>query len=290
MSRTSHIFKVIPSLRARYFNALSGKESLIKIISEVEIAEQVFNSNAIENSTLTLEETEKILLKIDLARYVSEREIFEAKNLALVMDYVDNKAKESEVTENLILLLHKMLLFNIRPDIAGRFRSNGEWVRVGNYIAADPSEIQALLARTIIELNTSSNEGIATKISKLHLSFEHIHPFIDGNGRIGRVLNNFVLIRDGYVPINITFTDRAEYYNAFKEFDKTRNIDLMEQIVGKAITNSYYKRLAYLEGKNIITLAEYAKLVKTSHSNIINKAKRQTIEAFIEKGVWKIGV
>ena len=64
----------------------------------------------------------------------------------------------------------------------------------------------------------------------------------------------------------------------------------MEKIVGKALTNSYHKRLAYLEGKKIVLLNEYAKISKQSHSTIINKAKRQTIEAFIEKGIWKIGI
>ena len=64
----------------------------------------------------------------------------------------------------------------------------------------------------------------------------------------------------------------------------------MEEIVGKAITNSYHKRLAYLEGAEIVTLADYAKRQKISPSNLINKAHRQTIEAFLEKGVWKIGI
>ena len=64
----------------------------------------------------------------------------------------------------------------------------------------------------------------------------------------------------------------------------------MEEMVGKALTNSYYKRLAYLEGKEIITLSDFAKENKISHSNLINKAVRQTIEAFLEKNVWKIGV
>jgi len=64
----------------------------------------------------------------------------------------------------------------------------------------------------------------------------------------------------------------------------------MDEIVAKALTNSYHRRLAYLEGRKIITLAEYAKTNKLSHSNLINKATRQTIEAFLEKGVWKIGV
>jgi len=64
----------------------------------------------------------------------------------------------------------------------------------------------------------------------------------------------------------------------------------MEEIIGKAIINSYHKRLAYIEGLEIVTLAEYAKRNKLSHSNLINKAKRQTIDAFLEKGIWKIGM
>ena len=76
MPRILNVYKKIHSLRERYYKNIEGKESLIKIIGEAEIAEQVYNSNAIENSTLTLEETEKILLQIDLDRFVSEREIF----------------------------------------------------------------------------------------------------------------------------------------------------------------------------------------------------------------------
>jgi hypothetical protein len=62
----------------------------------------------------------------------------------------------------------------------------------------------------------------------------------------------------------------------------------METIVARALSNSYHKRLAYMEGKKIITLNEYAKKNKLSHSNLINKAQRQTIPAFLEKGIWKI--
>jgi len=138
--------------------------------------------------------------------------------------------------------------------------------------------------------NAVSHENIIKRIAKLHLTFEHIHPFVDGNGRIGRVINNYLLIREGFVPVNIKFIDRKMYYEAFKEFDKKGMAAIMEEIVGKALTNSYHKRLAYLEGKKIIALADYAKNNKLSHSNLINKATRQTIEAFLEKDVWKIGV
>ena len=289
MAKTLNIFSKINVLKRRYLEASLKKEDLLKILSETEIAEQVYNSNAIENSTLSLEDTEKILLEIDLDRYISQREIFEAKNLAKVVAYINEKAIEKDLDVEMTLFLHKILLSNIRDDIAGRFRNNGEWVRVANHIACDPKHIIQKIENMFIEYK-SSTQSIIKRIAKLHLTFEHIHPFVDGNGRIGRVINNYLLIKEGFVPINIKFIDRSEYYKAFKEFDKNGTTKIMEEIVGKAITNSYHKRLAYLEGKEIITINEYSKRNKISHSNLINKAKRQTIEAFLEKNIWKIGV
>ncbi len=290
MAKTLTVFSRISSLRERYYKASTGKAALIRLISEAEVAEQVYNSNAIENSTLSLEETEKILLQIDLDRFVSEREIFEAKNLARVVSYIDTKAKEQELTLELILSLHKMLISNIRDDVAGRFRRDDEYVRVGSHIAPAPREVQGRLEKMLAEYNASSHENIIKRISRLHLTFEYTHPFVDGNGRIGRVMNNYLLIREGFVPINIKFIDRKMYYAAFKEFDATGATKTMEEIVGKSLTNSYHKRLAYLEGAEIVTLAEYGKRNRLAHSNLINKANRQTIEAFLEKGEWKIAI
>lgn len=289
MAKTASIFNKINSLRERYYKASIGKDALIKLVSEAEISDQVYNSNAIENSTLSLEETEKILLQIDLDRYISEREIFEAKNLARVVSYIDKRAKEQELTSDVILSLHKMLMSNIRDEIAGRFRKDGEYVRVGSHIAPAPKEIRDSLEKIFSEYNATSHESIVRRIARLHLAFEYLHPFNDGNGRIGRVMNNYLLIREGFVPINIKFIDRMKYYDAFKEFNEKGTTKIMEEIVGKALTNSYHKRLAYLEGKKIIKLSDYAKNKKISHSNLINKAHRQTVEAFLEKGEWMIG-
>ena len=290
MTKPSECLNKLASLRQRYFKAANGKEALLKLISETEIGEQVYNSNAIENSTLSLEETEKILLQIDLDRYITEREIFEAKNLARVVGYIEKKAKEKELTLEVILSLHKMLISNIRDNIAGRFRKNNEYVKVGNHIAPAPKEITGLLEEMLADYHGSYHENIEKRIARLHLTFENIHPFVDGNGRIGRIINNYLLIREGFVPMNIKFIDRQKYYDAFKEFDKKGVSKIMEEIVSKALSNSYHKRLAYLEGKKIVTLSEFSKLSKISHSNLLNKAGRQTIEAFLEKGVWKIGV
>jgi Fic family protein len=290
MANVISVFNKVQKLRERFYKVSAKKESLLEIISEAEVAEQVYDSNAIENSTLTLDDTEKILLKLELDRYISERELFEAKNLAQVVSYTTKNAKAKELNLEMIEFLHKILLSNIRDDVAGRFRNENEWVRVGNHIAADPKDILEKMEVMFSQYNASAHENIIKRIARLHLTFEHIHPFVDGNGRIGRVINNYLLIREGYVPINIKYMDRSFYYDAFQDFDRSTNTLKMEEIVGRALASSYHKRLAYMEGKEIITLNEHSKREKISHSNLINKAKRQTIEAFLEKGIWKIGV
>ncbi len=290
MSRIKASYKTLEELQKRYQTAALLKPDLVRIINESEIPEHVYNSNAIENNTLSLEETDKILMQIELDRFITEREIFEAKNLARVVEYLEKKAVECEISEEVILLLHKMLISNINDSIAGRFRKGEEWVRVGSYIAANPAEVPSLIQNVITDYKTSGTENIIRRISKFHLEFEHIHPFCDGNGRIGRVLINYLLIRNNHVPVNIKFIDRQRYYEAFKEYDQNQKTAIMEEMVLNAVTISYQKRLAYLEGMRIITLNEYAKEFKLSLNNVVNKAKRQTIPAFIEKGVWKIGV
>jgi Fic family protein len=183
-----------------------------------------------------------------------------------------------------------MLMSNIRDDIAGRFRNKDEWVRVANHIAPNPLDVVGLLKEMQAQYHASDSINIVQRVAQFHLTFEHIHPFVDGNGRIGRVLNNYALLRNNHVPINIKFINRSEYYSAFQEYDLKRTTSIMEEIIAKSLCQSYHKRLAYLEGKKIIHLSEFAKKSNQSHSNLLNKAHRQSIEAFLEKGVWKIGV
>jgi Fic family protein len=181
MVKVFAVFNKINALRDRYYQASVGKGALIKLLSDAEITEQVYNSNAIENSTLSLEETDKILLAINLDRFISEREIFETKNLARVVSYIEKKAPEQPLTLEVILSLHKMLISNIRDEIAGRFRKGNEYVRVGSHIAPSPKEIVPRLEKMLSVYNASSHENIIKRIARLHLTFEYTHPFIDGN-------------------------------------------------------------------------------------------------------------
>ncbi len=288
MAFNKNVKKRIQELKKEYDKLKAGKESLLNMIDEVEVPENVYNSNAIENSTLTLKETEKILLELDISRNVSLREVFEAKNLARVIEYKKNNIEKLEFSKDLMLFLHKMLLTGIQDDMAGRFRKKGEYVRVGTYIAPPPERIEEMIEDLILEFSDLLDTNLVAKVAKSHLDFEHIHPFCDGNGRIGRVLMNIQLMKLGYPRITIRDKNKQEYYAAFRKYDDKKETKEMEKIVALALLESLHKRVTYLKGGIIIPLAEYVKRNKLSHSSFINKASRQTVPAFREKGVWKI--
>lgn len=279
-------------LKKEYDGLKRGKQSLLDIIFEAELPESVYNSNAIENSTLTIAETEKILMEMELSRNVSVREIFEAKNLAKVFEYLKKSINTKEIDKNIILLLHKILILNIDDSIAGRFRNKNEYVRVGTHIAPAPEKIEAMISALLLEYSSNINDYFLEKISRFHLEFENIHPFCDGNGRIGRVLLSCQLMKFGFPPIIIRNKEKQTYYSSFNEYriSNKKKTAIMEKVVVLALLESFHKRLAYLKGKQIVVLAQYSKEANESLKILLNKAKRQSIPAFREKGIWKIGI
>ena len=148
----------------------------------------------------------------------------------------------------------------------------------------------SLLESALLEWAPSNTLHPIEQISQFHLTFEHIHPFCDGTGRIGRVLLNFQLLSLGLPMVIIRFRDRPTYYESFRQYDEKRNTRTFDNLLYLSLTESLHKRLAYLMGKRIIPLSDYARQIGESGSSVANKAKRQTIRAFREKGVWKMGV
>jgi len=288
MATNNTIKKLIQKLKIKYDSFKRGKESLLDLVDEAEITESVYNSNAIENSTLTLKETEKILLEQELSRDVSLREVFEAKNLARVIAYKRDKSQNHELNEKLILLLHQMLIGGIDDSIAGSFRKKGEYVRVGTHIAPAPEHIQRMIEAILLEYGSDTTSYFLDKIAKFHLDFETVHPFCDGNGRIGRVLINFQLLALGFPRVIIRDKEKGVYYRAFGDYRNNKSTKTMERVLALAIMEALHKRIAYLKGEVIIALSEYIKKNLLSAPKITNAAKRQTIPAFRERGVWKI--
>lgn len=280
----------INKLKRRFEQLRRGKESLLEQIDAAEVPEAVYNSNAIENSTLTLKDTERILLEMEVDRDLDLREVFEAKNLGRVTEYIRAKANETELNQELILLLHEMLISNIDDGIAGRFRKEHEFVRVGTHIAPAPEHIERLIDQLLIDYASDTSGYFIDKVARFHLEFERIHPFCDGNGRIGRVLINFQLQKEGFPPVIVRNKGKWDnYYPAFSEYVDDKKTKRMDKLIALAAIESLHKRLAYLEGQEVIKLTDYAKAQNESVQALLNAARRQTIPAFREKNVWKIG-
>jgi len=100
----------------------------------------------------------------------------------------------------------------------------------------------------LLEEYKNSKEDIVTKLARFHIEFEGIHPFIDGNGRTGRLLVNLELMKAGYPPIDIKFTDRLKYYEAFDEYHVKHNISAMADMFAKYLNQRLDLYLSILDG------------------------------------------
>lgn len=278
----------IDKLAKRYWLLANGQEKALNEITSAEIAEMVYNSNAIENSTLSLSETEDIIFHNKISKDHDIREVYEAKNLAKVTSEILSNPKE-RLSIGHILTYHKLLLESISDDFAGRFRSSKEWVRIGSHLGANPTFVPGLISELINNYFLSDNRYFIDKIAYFHAEFETIHPFQDGNGRIGRVLINQQLIQLGYPPIIIqNKSKKTDYYPLFDIYNRDNKYDGFINLFALLLIESLNKRITLLSSPKIVTLSVWAKNNKIRGNIASNKAKRQTIPAFRINGEWMI--
>lgn len=278
----------IEELSDKYRKLAKKNRVAIAEFTTAELPEMVYNSNAIENSTLTLEDTEDILVRDKIRTDHAVREIYEAKNLAKATEYlVDNPDEKFSV--DLILKLHKILLTDINDGFAGRFRSGDEWVRVGSHIGANPEFVNKLIFDLVENYNTSNELSFLEKIAYFHAEFENIHPFGDGNGRIGRLLVNRQLEMLDLPPIIIPNKSKFdEYYPALEKYERGNSYDDLLDLFAGLLIEALYRRIAQLTAKKIIPLADWARKNNVDQQSASNKAKRGTIPAFRIRDKWMI--
>ena len=169
-----------------------------------------YNTNAIEGSTITLEETRGII-QDGVAPTKPLKDIRETESHAKVfLNVLNTKGMSNE----LLLKWHKEIFGGTKPDIAGKFRKY--LVRVGAYVAPDWHDITRLMSQLMKFVNETKLNPVELA-ARAHYRFEKIHPFGDGNGRIGRLIMNSILWHDGYPKLIIEFKKRKFYYRGLQK-------------------------------------------------------------------------
>ena len=173
-----------------------------------------YNSNAIEGSTITLEEAREIIHdKISPNKPL--RDVKETEAHAKV--FLEMLEKKEKITNNLILMWHKEIFGQTKSDISGIYRDY--LVKVGDYLAPDWQDVKSLMNDLINHINDKKNQKInpVELSARAHYRFEKIHPFGDGNGRIGRLIMNYILWHKNYPMLIIEYKKRKSYYKVLKK-------------------------------------------------------------------------
>ncbi|MBS3090669.1 Fic family protein [Candidatus Pacearchaeota archaeon] len=206
------LYKKLESIKKNFQEEWKKYPKSIKAKEMEEIAIAfTYNTNAIEGSTITLEEAREIIHD-KIAPNKPLRDIKETEKHSKV--FLEMLNKKEKISNNVILRWHKEIFGETKRDIAGKYRDY--LVRVGSYIAPDWQDVQKLMHQ-LIKLINNSRLNPAELAARSHYQFERIHPFGDGNGRIGRLIMNSILWHNGYLILIVEYKKRGSYYKALQK-------------------------------------------------------------------------
>ncbi|WP_461246717.1 Fic family protein [Treponema sp. R6D11] len=241
---------------------------IVRKLEEQFIVEWTYNSNAIEGNTLTLKETELVINRGLTIGKKPLKEHFEAINHKEGIQYLyDFVKKKKELSEDIILALHKIILKNIDDTEAGHYRTSNVMITGAIHIPPSAIKIKKLTSEFFEWYYKNKKKlSIAELAAWVHYKIVHIHPFIDGNGRTARLIMNLILIQNGYPPAVILNVDRQKYYRALKDADREKYNGFMN-FIGRSIERSLLIYLNALKSKGdkkdkygYISLQEASKL------------------------------
>ncbi|MBU0756783.1 MAG: Fic family protein [Nanoarchaeota archaeon] len=194
-----------------------------------------YNTNRIEGSTLTYSDTRYVLNDGLSPKDKPIRDIKEAENHKKCFFYLKEQLP-NDFDEPMILALHKILKNNVSED-AGKFRTGN--VSVGNFVPVMHKMVELEINNLLEWYNKNKKIIHAFELASIfHCEFERIHPFFDGNGRVGRLLLNFILMKKGYPPIIVMNKNRRRYYNALEKADDA-NYTLMFKYLLSELKKQY---------------------------------------------------
>lgn len=225
---TESLLEMIDRKKAELDTRRPLTEGEIERLTEEFVVEYTYNSNAIEGNTLTLRETDLVLRGLTIDQK-SLKDHMEAVGHKDAFYFVQDLVKEQvPLSESVIKQIHYLVLADKKED-RGVYRRVPVRIMGAKHEPVQPYLIQPKMER-LLEYYRSNTEHIITKLARFHIEFEGIHPFIDGNGRTGRLLVNLELMKAGYPPIDIKFKDRIAYYNAFDDYYEKHHLDAMEKL------------------------------------------------------------
>ena len=220
-------------------------EGEIERLNEEFTVEYTYNSNAIEGNTLTLRETDLVLRGLTIDRKPL-KDHMEAVGHKEAFEFVSELVKQNEpLSERIIKQIHFLVLVGNKDD-RGVYRKVPVRIMGAKHEPVQPYMIEPKMEE-LLKSFMEGEEHIITKLARFHIEFEGIHPFIDGNGRTGRLLVNMELMKAGYPPIDIKFTDRMEYYKAFDEYHENHNLSAMEYLFASYVNSRLDMYLKVLE-------------------------------------------
>ena len=225
----ANLLELIDQKKKELDNRRPLTEGEVQRLYEDFMIEYTYNSNAIEGNTLTLRETDMVLrgLTIDKKPLKDHMEAVGHKEAFwYICDLVKEKA---ELTEYIIKQIHTLVLAD-KPQDRGIYRRVPVRIMGAQHTPPQPYLIEPKMTKLLLDFNKNSEENIVDKLARFHLEFEGIHPFIDGNGRTGRLLVNLELMKAGYPPIDIKFTDRMRYYDAFDAYHVRGDLSPMAKL------------------------------------------------------------
>lgn len=226
------LFAGIDALRSELARHRPLTPGEVEALRDEFMIEFTHNSTAIEGNTLTLRETAMVLAGMTIDRKPLKDHL-EAVGHRDAFVYVQKlAASDAPLTAFEIRQIHALVLAD-RPEDRGRFRRVPVRIMGAYAVPTQPHLIEEALAKLLSEDKTRKKRvHPIERIALFHLIFEGIHPFVDGNGRTGRLLMNLELIREGYPPVNIKFADRKRYYDAFDAYYRDGSPDAMVRLVG----------------------------------------------------------
>ncbi len=212
-------FTRIDELKNKLKTMRSLNQAEIERLRNEFMIENTYNSNAIEGNTLTLRETALILQEGITIAEKPVREHLEAIGHKDAFEYIVSLADaNTELTERVIKNIHSLVLIN-DPTNRGIYRSLPVTIMGAAHTPPQPYLIPIQMEELLKNYDeTKKDKHIIEAIAEFHLRFEGIHPFIDGNGRTGRLILNLELIKAELLPVNIKFADRRQYYDCFDHY------------------------------------------------------------------------